>query len=532
MAGISYPSIPNFFDPEAVMQATARGYQDGQNWKDEQAAPQTFADALRRLAGPQATPQTLAALGQQVAATPAVQRAPLDPPTDPATARVDQAFAAQGQPSVGAMRQYIAQAAAKRGIDPATAIRVAESEGLGKGIWQSNVAKGGKREPSYGPFQMLVGGGDTGFPTGLGNAFQEQTGLDPSDPANWQKTVDYALDTAGKSGWGQWYGAKNAGIAPMQGINGPGPSESAPVQVADASGGMPPQAPQQASDGIDPDALKALFANRITRPLAIEYAKAKMGALADASDPQKQIELQIAQAKLAALRDPRSKGKFGNSVVWGQDDQGKWVAMQPSSAGGLELAPTPNGVTLSPPGMSNLNLGTQYGMRDRNGQVVNTVPIDNAGKASDTSFGKGQGEARSTLASMQSQLPGLETVVKELDGIANRATYTTAGQVLDVGRKELGLAPRDAAIARTEYISKVSNQILPLLRETFGAQFTAREGDTLMATMGDPDKTPAEKQAVLRSFIEQKKRNIEALAAQTGQTPAAGGGNDDPLGIR
>jgi hypothetical protein len=107
--------------------------------------------------------------------------------------------------------------------------------------------------------------------------------------------------------------------------------------------------------------------------------------------------------------------------------------------------------------------------------------------------------------------------VSDLDKLADEATYTTAGQLLDAGRKELGMAPRDAAVARTKYIATVSNQILPLLRDTFGAQFTAREGDTLVATLGDPDKTPAEKQAVLKAFIEQKRRDIEALARQTGQ---------------
>jgi hypothetical protein len=37
-----------------------------------------------------------------------------------------------------------------------------------------------------------------------------------------------------------------------------------------------------------------------------------------------------------------------------------------------------------------------------------------------------------------------------------------------------------------------------------------------MATLGDPDKSPQEKQAVLKAFIEQKRRDIEALARQSG----------------
>jgi len=115
---------------------------------------------------------------------------------------------------------YIRDAAESRGINPQTALRVAQAEGLGEGIWQSNVRnRRGLREPSYGPFQMLVGGEGTGFPAGLGNQFMEETGLDPRDPKNVLKTIDYALDTVAKDGWRQWYGARDNGIGRWDGIN-------------------------------------------------------------------------------------------------------------------------------------------------------------------------------------------------------------------------------------------------------------------------------------------------------------------------
>jgi hypothetical protein len=71
----------------------------------------------------------------------------------------------------------------------------------------------------------------------------------------------------------------------------------------------------------------------------------------------------------------------------------------------------------------------------------------------------------------------------------------------------------------------VDNQILPLLRETFGAQFTLQEGQSLKTTLGDPEKSPQEKRAVLEAFIEQKVRNIEALELQL-----RGGGNKNLTG--
>lgn len=125
----------------------------------------------------------------------------------------------------------------QRGIDPDIAVRVARSEGGTDGYIQSKVRKNGVQEPSFGPFQMLVGGGDTGFPVGMGNDFQMRTGLDPRDPANAQRSIDFALDQAKTGGWGPWYGAKALGITGMQGIGGQ-PSNAAPQQQASPYAGM------------------------------------------------------------------------------------------------------------------------------------------------------------------------------------------------------------------------------------------------------------------------------------------------------
>jgi hypothetical protein len=103
-----------------------------------------------------------------------------------------------GPPADDEVESYITEAATKRGIPVEDALKVWAGEG--KGAWQSNFHKGGVREPSYGPYQLYKGGG-------LGNAFEKDTGLDPADPSTWKQGVDYALDTAKKEGWRQWYGA-------------------------------------------------------------------------------------------------------------------------------------------------------------------------------------------------------------------------------------------------------------------------------------------------------------------------------------
>jgi len=119
---------------------------------------------------------------------------------------------------------YIRETAKKYGIDPEVALRVAKSEGLSS--FRSGVrTKSGGEEPSFGAFQLYTGGG-------LGNAFQKETGLDPSDPANEKATIDYALKTAAKVGWKPWHGAKNTGIGEWEGIGG---GEANKIAAADAT---------------------------------------------------------------------------------------------------------------------------------------------------------------------------------------------------------------------------------------------------------------------------------------------------------
>jgi len=123
-----------------------------------------------------------------------------------------------GLPSVQELEDYIRLAARERGIDPDIAVKVAKAEGLQPGTWQSNVKLPYGRERSYGPFQLHLA--PKGYRPGMGNDFLKTTGLDPSNPENVYRGIDFALDNASKGGWGPWFGAKAVGVNRMQGIGG------------------------------------------------------------------------------------------------------------------------------------------------------------------------------------------------------------------------------------------------------------------------------------------------------------------------
>jgi len=246
-------------------------------------------------------------------------------PVAPSQARAASAVPSSSAGEPQELETYIRKAAADRGIDPNTAVKVARAEGLAPGVWQSNVVKNGAREPSYGPFQLLVGGEGTGFPTGLGNEFMQSTGLDPRDQSTAYQQIDFALDQARQGGWSPWYGASRAGVNEWEGINknpaalavgqstmiprGQVDSLAAPQQVAQALGSA--QGGQRRPSGIDPRLMEI-----INHPYASDAARSVAGALLkqqmEASQPpdpmdtlrQRKLEIEIQRMQRPEQKEP------------------------------------------------------------------------------------------------------------------------------------------------------------------------------------------------------------------------------------
>lgn len=144
--------------------------------------------------------------------------------------------------------------------------------------------------------------------------------------------------------------------------------------------------------------------------------------------------------------------------------------------------------------------------------------VENAAAAKVTGTELGTNQAK--LSDIKAQLPRLTQVVDKLSALGKTATYTKAGVAANEVARQLGAKVPQGAVDRTEYEATVDNEVLPLLRQTFGSQFTAEEGIRLKVTLGDPNKSPEEKDAVLRAFIEQKIGEIESLERRTGAAPS------------
>lgn len=146
-----------------------------------------------------------------------------------------------------------------------------------------------------------------------------------------------------------------------------------------------------------------------------------------------------------------------------------------------------------------------------------------------TEAGKQLGEEDANLMAAEAALPQLEQAVTTLSQLGKKATYTMAGQLRDAAVRQMGFGATEGAKAREAYVAHVKNNVLPLLRRTFGAAFTRAEGDSLLATFGDPNKSPEEKDSVLQALIEDKIATIGTMQRQTGKIAAPPSGGFDEL---
>lgn len=218
------------------------------------------------------------------------------------------------------------------------------------------------------------------------------------------------------------------------------------------------------------------------------------------------------------------------AVAAQQQETGINPAQRPELAQGQSYIPPAQ--PIAPPAISPI-----AGFGDATSQLAAQKKMEEARSGE---LGKRQGENENLYRSVVSRMPQLNDTAERLSKLGQVATYTMGGQAFNMAARELGVNVPDAATARAEYISMVDNEILPLLRDTFGAQFTQREGDSLKATLGNPNASPQEKDAVLRSFIRTKTESLgsmrreldygQSIPEYTPQNVTIGGQSYNPSG--
>ena len=502
MVTINYPGMPQGPD---IGGGLALGLQGLGELIDNKRANKAYEqyDAWLR-GGQQGQPQqqsqqpmSLASLGQQGGQ---IQRSPLPPIQDAASARVSQAHAASGgMPPQGAIESYIRHAAQKRGIDPETAVRVAMSEGgVNDPTRQSDVVKNGVREQSYGPFQLYMGGG-------LGNEFQQSTGLHPSDPGAWQKGIDFALDKAKDGGWGPWYGAAKAGIGDRDGIGG----AQGAVNAMAAPQGQPMAqgAPQGNPASMLPpaDVMRALFKSEQTRPLAIQLAQSAQAARQ--GDPEAALKLEKLSLEVENLRNPQTKPNIINAGDGQLYDAstGQWMQSPSPQGGNTDVARRAESASefgLSPddPAYRSYVLTGKMPREDQAPLTATDkkaiLEADEMVQSNDTTIQM----LRSVLA------PGADGGLSLNDRAGSGATANAQSWM--ARNDPTGLFDDSKGEATTELQNVVLGQALSSLKATFGAAPTEGERKILVDLQASTDKTPAERKLIIDRAVAAAERRL------------------------
>lgn len=132
------------------------------------------------------------------------------------------------------------------------------------------------------------------------------------------------------------------------------------------------------------------------------------------------------------------------------------------------------------------------------------------------------GKDRATLekenTALEHNLPAFEDMTNELVDLADKATYTQAGQARDWFLRQTGQPMSEGGIAREKYKQVVANELIPKLKQMFGGQLSDSERESLLATLGDVNLAPAEKKAAISAFIESKRRQVKYNQPQINQT--------------
>lgn len=388
---LRYPSMPSGgVDAGSIIDMFNSGYDRSKARADERMN----IDAFGHLLSGQEQPQTLSGLGSMFPSQQgSVQRSPLPAPADPATARVEQAFAAQGQGSAPA--ELNSNAIAGRFL------KTIRDGGVTNPFALAAIAATGKRESGFDPKNAVRTWSDPSQSGQAGTAggimswrnerlqalqqFAQQNGDDPRAPSPETQakfllaedpTLIQKLQNAGSAeeaqqlmnnawryaGYNQQggetaermalagqYAQQFGGSPSQQALEGMAVGQSMPmgqgVQMADASGQMMPQ-----GGSILPprDVMMALFRAPATRPLAIQLAQAAQQMKIDANDPMARVKYETAVAQLEQLRNPKAKPtddmreyELAREQGFGGTFQDYMIGMK--RAGGTSLTVGPDG---------------------------------------------------------------------------------------------------------------------------------------------------------------------------------------------
>lgn len=215
-------------------------------------------------------------------------------------------------------------------------------------------------------------------------------------------------------------------------------------------------------------------------------------------------------------------GEYSLTPVYGTNDKGETVLVQPGKSGTAIQTVLPPGVKISA-GVEKIDLGTQWGVLDKkSGQIIGYQPKDLQGKEAAEARGKAQGEAQVALPGAVSDA---EQTTKKINELLDHKGLDSIVGSFDQFRPSWSLSAegKDALARYNQLKGTAFLQAFGLLRG--GGAITEVEGvkaENAMARM-DRSQSEGEFKAALKDFRDAVQVGLQKMRTRAGQggQPAA-----------
>jgi hypothetical protein len=232
-------------------------------------------------------------------------------------------------------------------------------------------------------------------------------------------------------------------------------------------------------------------------------------------------------------------GEHGLNLVYGTNDKGETIALQPSKSGGLTEAKLPPNIKLSS-GVEFKDLGTEIGIFDRRtGAFLGTKPKDVRGAAKQREEGEAQGKSTAALPAAIASAEQTLTLIDEMVKHPGRETATGLSSWLDPRNY---LAGTDATNFRVRSDQMQGRTFLTAFEQLKGAgAITEQEGKAatsaiarLNTAQGDEEYLAAlnELKAIVVKGMEIARQKAGGAQPGAAGAPPPSGAKPDPLGLR
>lgn len=167
-----------------------------------------------------------------------------------------------------------------------------------------------------------------------------------------------------------------------------------------------------------------------------------------------------------------SQETYGLSPIWGTNEAGEDVLLQSSNRGGVKQVPLPKGVTPKRGQTSRVDLGTEWGVLDVNGNLIGRIHKDLKGAAAETAIGQSQGEL---AAAAPGAIVKADQMMGSIDRVLNDPNFNISTGAMAV----LSFIPGTPMFDFTQKVKQLQGQAFLQAFESLkgGGQITQIEGE-------------------------------------------------------